>query len=141
MATGRGKGHIPWSRLQQDQSDYILDEYLPSGVTLTQYHHIRVNNVNSLLQHWTSRQTAGEIPFRFKNGVDSSRQRKGASIGGDGPGDAENGAEEGFDETRSGQAQEGDGEFRGDGEGSPEPPVESGPSQVSDVVIQCDGQN
>ncbi len=58
-----------------------------------------------------SRQAAGEIPFHFKNGVDSSQQRKGASIGGNGPGDAENGAKEDFDETRSGQAQEGDGEF------------------------------
>src|SRR6266404_1847421 len=115
MASSGGKGHIPWTRLQHAQSDYISDEYLPAGITLTQYHHIRARDVNALLQHWTARQAAGETPFRFKKVVDTSQKCNGDSIRGDSLGDAE---------------------LQGDGEGSAAPPAESGPSPVSDVVIQ-----
>jgi hypothetical protein len=66
MVSGGGKGRIPWARLQKAQGDYVLDEYLPTGVTLVQYHHICLRDANSLLQHWTARQVAGQIAFHFK---------------------------------------------------------------------------
>ena len=138
MSTGRGKGHIPWTWLQQSQSDYILDEYLPPGIILTQYHHIRSGDANALLQHWTARQAAGEIPFRFKKTADTSQQRTRTSVRGDSPGSdssgsAENGREGDTDGTGSGQAQGGNGEFQGDGE---ESEAESGPSEVS-ILGDC----
>lgn len=40
---------------------------MPDGVDLQQYHHLRQNDVNSILEHWASRQAAGKIPFRFRN--------------------------------------------------------------------------
>jgi hypothetical protein len=59
MVSGGGKGRILWARLQKAQGNYVLDEYLPAGVTLAQYHHIRLWDANSLLQHWMARQVAG----------------------------------------------------------------------------------
>lgn len=133
MATGGGKGRIPWTKLQHAQSDYILDEYLPSGITLTQYHHIRVSDANALLQHWTARQAAGEIPFRFEKAVGTSRQGDRVSVSGDSPDNVEDARGEDLDSvgTRNGPSQGGDGEFQGDGE-EPEdrPAAESGQSQV-----------
>src|SRR6201996_6232911 len=67
IAEGSGKGRIPWARIKAAQGDFILPQYLLNGITLTQYHHIQVNDANALLQHWTQRQAAGEIPFQFKN--------------------------------------------------------------------------
>ena len=73
MASGSSK--IPWSRLQEAQQEYILDEYLPAGgVILKQYHHYRNSTANALLQHWTTRQAAGLIPFRFTRAVTLSRR-------------------------------------------------------------------
>jgi hypothetical protein len=126
MASGGGKGRIPWTRLQESQGDYILDEYLPAGVTLTQYHHIRLGDANSLLQHWTNRQAAGQIAFRFKK-VDKASRRFGPS----------NGEEEDPDGVRKVQAQEDDGESQGDGERSTaegegdDTAEDPGPSRVS----------
>ena len=62
--------------MQDSQADYILPEYLLEDITLTQFHHMRVENINSILHHWTQRQAAGEIPFRFKK---ADRQGKRAS--------------------------------------------------------------
>src|SRR6266404_9957960 len=138
MSTGRGKGHIPWTQLQLSQSDYIRDEYLPPGITLTQYHHIPTGDANALLQHWTARQAAREIPFRFKKTADTSQQRTGTSVRGDSPGSdssgsAKNGREGDTDGTGSGQAQGGNGKFQGDGE---ESEAKSGPSEVS-ILGDC----
>jgi hypothetical protein len=77
-ALGGGKGRIPWTQLHQAQGDYVLQEYLPAGVTLTQYHHIRLGDANALLQHWTARQAAGLIPFRFKKVAKISQQSEPA---------------------------------------------------------------
>src|SRR6266404_2663385 len=146
MASSGGKGHIPWTRLQHAQSDYICDEYLPPGITLTQYHHICVSDANALLQHWTAREAAGEILFRFKKVVNTSRQHivvdtswqnTGALVNGDNPANAEveNGMEEGPDETRNSQEQGSNSKFQGHGEElQAEPLAESGPSQVSLVI-------
>ena len=62
--------------MQDNQADYILPEYLPEGINLTQIYHMHLGDLNSLLQHWTQRQDAGEITFRFKK---ADRQGKQAS--------------------------------------------------------------
>jgi hypothetical protein len=87
IAAGTRKGRVPWTRLQEAQSDFILPKYLPTGVTLTQYHHIRLEDANALLEHWTQRQAAGEISFRFRKIEKANRDGKresaevGASVG------------------------------------------------------------
>ena len=78
VALGGGKGRIPWMQLHRAQGDYVLQEYLPAGVTLTQYHHIRLGDANSLLQHWTTRQAAGLIPFCFKKVAKIAQQSEPA---------------------------------------------------------------
>ena len=83
ITEGSGKGRIPWARIREAQGDFILPQYLPNGITLTQYHHIQVNDANALLQHWTQRQAAGEIPFRFKNNFKGNRPSLRASEDGD----------------------------------------------------------
>ena len=73
MASGSSK--IPWSRLREAQQEYILDEYLPAGgVILKQYHHYRSSTTNALLKHWTTRQAAGLVPFRFTKAVTLSQR-------------------------------------------------------------------
>lgn len=83
IAEGGGKGRIPWARMKEAQGDFILPQYLPNGITLTQYHHIRLDDANALLQHWTQRQAAGEIPLRFKNNFKADRRGLRASEDGD----------------------------------------------------------
>ncbi|KAF8266975.1 hypothetical protein EI94DRAFT_1802293 [Lactarius quietus] len=78
MASGGGKGRIPWTQLCQAQGDYVLQEHLPAGVTLTQYHHIRLGDANALLQHWMTRQAAGLIPFCFKKVANTAQQSEPA---------------------------------------------------------------
>ena len=73
-----GKRRIPWTALKDDQDAYIDRKYLPDNVTLSQFHHIRRDDANALLQHWTDRQDAGKLPFRFKN-LKASRSGKRAS--------------------------------------------------------------
>jgi hypothetical protein len=65
MAVG-GKRRIPWTALKDAQDAFIDREYLPDNVTLSQFHHIRRDDANTILQHWTNRQDAGKLPFRFK---------------------------------------------------------------------------
>ena len=55
--------------MKEAQGDFILPKYLPDGITLTQYHHICLDDANDLLQHWMQRQAAGEIPLKFKNNI------------------------------------------------------------------------
>lgn len=78
-ATNGGRGRIPWVRLKEAQDNFVLPEYLPNGFILTQYHHIRLEDANTLLQHWTQRQASGEIPFRFKNNPEANKRGKRAS--------------------------------------------------------------
>ncbi|KAI9441037.1 hypothetical protein BJY52DRAFT_1195315 [Lactarius psammicola] len=66
ITIGGGKGRVPWARLKEAQGDFILAKYLPAGVTLTQYHHLCLEDTNALLKHWTQRQAASKIPFCFK---------------------------------------------------------------------------
>ena len=50
--------------------------YLPEGVQLTQYHHIRRGDAEAILKHWDVRQAAGATPFYFKNTEDLNAQRR-----------------------------------------------------------------
>jgi hypothetical protein len=114
IAAGSGKGRVPWTRLQETQSDFILPEYLPTGVTLTQYHHIRLEDANALLEHWTQRQAAGEISFRFRKveKADRNGKRKSAEVGGSIGIDLSNGDSQ---DTREDQEQESDAGHHQDG--------------------------
>jgi hypothetical protein len=78
-----GKGRIPWARLQEAQGDFVLPEYLPNGVILTQYHHIRLEDANALLKHWTQRQAAGQVPFRFKDLKEGKANRQSKQSSGE----------------------------------------------------------
>jgi hypothetical protein len=73
IALGGGKQRVPWARLKEAPDEFILGKYLPTGVTLSQHHHIRLEDADALLQHWTQRQAAGEIPLRFKNALKANR--------------------------------------------------------------------
>jgi hypothetical protein len=65
--------------MQEDQDDYILPEYLPQGLTLNNFYHMRIHDLDTLLQHWAQRQASGQIPFRFKNVGRLDRYGKRAS--------------------------------------------------------------
>ncbi|KAF8260222.1 hypothetical protein EI94DRAFT_1706452 [Lactarius quietus] len=83
IVEGSGKGRIPWARLKDAQGDFIHPKYLPSGITLTQYHHIHCEDVDALLQHWLWRQGAGEITLQFKNIGKADRCEKQVSAADD----------------------------------------------------------
>jgi hypothetical protein len=74
IATGKGKVRVPWKELQRDRNSYIKPKYLPKEVTLQQYYHLRQEDVQSILKHWTRRQAAGKAPFRFREAVKDSQQ-------------------------------------------------------------------
>ena len=42
---------------------------MPKHVALKQYHHIRREDANAILKHWTERQAAGKVPFRFSKAL------------------------------------------------------------------------
>ncbi|KAH9016604.1 hypothetical protein EDB84DRAFT_1567173 [Lactarius hengduanensis] len=122
IAVGGGKGRVPWAKLQEAQDNFIAAKYLPNGITLTQYHHIRLEDANSLLKHWTQRQAAGEVPFRFKK-MDKACRHGSARAGpiNQAEGDVHGG--QAHKETQGdgeGLTEEGpDGQSQGDGAGSP----------------------
>ncbi|KAH9083384.1 hypothetical protein EDB83DRAFT_2309383 [Lactarius deliciosus] len=80
IAAGGGKRRVPWAKLHEAQGDWIAAEYLPEGVTLMQYHHIHLDDANSLLKHWIQRQTTGEIPFHFKKVDKADRHHDGLTL-------------------------------------------------------------
>jgi hypothetical protein len=69
MSASKGKKRVPWSELQRAQGDYIKRKYLPKQVALKQYYHIRREDADALLRHWTERQAAGKIPLRFNKAI------------------------------------------------------------------------
>jgi hypothetical protein len=79
MSTGAGKGRVPWTELERARDDYIEPEYLPKQVALKQYYHIRQDEANAMIDHWTQRQAAGKVPLRFKKVVKATRQNNGTS--------------------------------------------------------------
>jgi hypothetical protein len=76
IALGGGKQRVPWARLKEAPDEFVLGKYLPTGVTLSQHHHIRLEDADALLKHWTQRQAAGQIPFRFKDALKVNRAGK-----------------------------------------------------------------
>ena len=66
ISIGKGKGRVPWRKLEEDQLNYIEAKYLPENITLKQFHHLHREEVNSMLKHWLHRQAAGEVPFTFR---------------------------------------------------------------------------
>ena len=116
MTTGAGKGRVPWTELQRTQGDYIKEEYLPKHVILKQYYHFRQQEVRTILGHWTRRQAAGKVPFRFKKAIKAIPQKTRASEGSDG--DANTGpSEESPDQQDNDRSQApGDGSSQGDGD-------------------------
>ncbi|KAH9030878.1 hypothetical protein EDB85DRAFT_2146392 [Lactarius pseudohatsudake] len=97
-------------------------KYLPNGITLTQYHHIRLEDANSLLKHWTQRQAAGEVPFRFKK-MDKAGRHGSARAGPINQAEEDVHGGQAHEETQGdgeGLTEEGpDGQSQGDGAGSP----------------------
>jgi hypothetical protein len=120
VTVGGGKERVPWAKLQEAQGNFILSKYLPNGVTLTQFHHIRVDDANTLLKHWTQRQSAGEIPLRFMKSDKADRHGKRASADEDvytGVGQKDQ-SEGGLPNAHEDQERGDVEEDRGDGEGS-----------------------
>jgi hypothetical protein len=75
---GTGKGRVPWMELQRAQGNYIKPKYLPQQVALKQFYHLTRKDVNAILKHWTQRQAAGKVPFRFKNAAKAIQRNKPA---------------------------------------------------------------
>ena len=48
------------------RSKYIKRKYLPKGVNLKQYYHLRQDDVKAILKHWIQRQDDGKVPLRFR---------------------------------------------------------------------------
>jgi ATP-dependent helicase YprA (DUF1998 family) len=116
ISIGKGKGRVPWAKLKRAQNDYIEEKYLPKNVSLEQYYHLRQDDVNTMLKHWTERQAAGEVPFQFKKKVKAARKNKRTPEENDADADTESGKEAGEDLQSSDESQErGNGEFRGEG--------------------------
>lgn len=76
LSTGTGKVRVPWEQLQKAQGDYIEPKYLPKGVVLKQYYHLRQKDVSAILKHWTGRQAAHKAPFRFRDAVKSIQKNQ-----------------------------------------------------------------
>jgi hypothetical protein len=69
MSPNNGKKRVPWAELEKSQGDFVKRKYLPKQVALKQYHHIRRDDANAILKHWTERQSAGKVPFRFSKAL------------------------------------------------------------------------
>jgi hypothetical protein len=70
---------VPWGKIESSPTDFIDPKYLPEGIRITQSYHMRLDDVNDLLEHWTKRQAAGKKPFRFKSMKRAARRSKEAS--------------------------------------------------------------
>jgi hypothetical protein len=70
------KARVPWAKLRDARDDFIDPEYLPEDVQISQFHHIRLDEANTILEHWTTRKAAGAIPFRFKDEVEKAAHRR-----------------------------------------------------------------
>ena len=97
--------------LKKAQNSYIEDKYLSKNVTLEQYYHLRQDDVNVMLKHWTERQAAGEVPFWFKKEVAAAQKNNCTPKENDANSSAE------LDEGGIKHLQSGDGsQARGNGE-------------------------
>jgi hypothetical protein len=107
ISIGVGNGKVPYAELQRAQGDYIKPKYLPKKVTLKQYYHLRQNDVNAILDHWTKRQADGKVPLSFKKEAKAIQQKKRTS--------EENSSDAEMGEEAEGDLQDnGDSQARGD---------------------------
>jgi hypothetical protein len=67
--------------LQRAQGNYIKPKYLPQQVALKQFYHLTRKDINAILKHWTQRQAAGKVPFRFKNAAKAIQRNKPTTEG------------------------------------------------------------
>jgi len=51
---------------------------LPKQVTLKQYYHLCKEDINAMLEHWTWRQAAGKVAFRFRKVAKAIQKNKHA---------------------------------------------------------------
>jgi hypothetical protein len=135
MSIGKRKGRVPWAELQRAPDDYIEAKYLPKGVALRQYYHLRQDAVNEVLEHWTERQAAGEVPFQFKEEIKAARKNKRTSDDNDTDTgrDPREDSEEDRQSDNDGQARV-DAEFQGDGDSNlPDQGLEFSPENPNRV--------
>ena len=76
LSTGRRNARVPWKKIATSPTEYIKEKYLPEEACLGEVHHMRRDDVNAHLEHWTNRQAAGKKPFRFKNLKRTARHYK-----------------------------------------------------------------
>jgi len=119
MSTSTGKGRVPWAELQRAWGDYIEAKYLPKDMALKQYYHLRQEDVNAILEHWTQRKADGEVPFLFKKAVKAICQNVRTSDGNSSDSDAEQSEEEQDLQNSNGSQAQGDGQLQGDGGSNP----------------------
>jgi hypothetical protein len=124
VAAGTSKVRVPWRRLREAPEEFIDSDYLPMGVTLTQCHHLRVKDANTLLKHWTQRKADGKIPLQFRKDENAGRIGKQASAE-DNASRKRSKSNGEHQDTCKDQEQEGDGENQQDGKGS----AKEGPDQ------------
>lgn len=81
-----------------------------------QYYHIRQNDANAMLEHWTRRQAAGKVPLRFKMAAKATRPNNPTPEESDADADMVPGeeAEEDLQED-GGSGAQGDGASQGGG--------------------------
>ena len=99
-------------------------KYMPKKVTLQQYYHLRQEDVEAILKHWTLRQAAGKALFRFRKTV---LQKEHTLHGNDsdanmGPNEEEADPE---DHNASQTQEDGPPQQGGSSEGSEQPPGQS----------------
>ena len=111
---GRLRGRVPWTDIQRARDEYIDPKYLPQNIILTQFHHLRQKDVDSILNHWIRRQASGRVPLRFKK-VDKATQKDHRVL------------EEGNADTDMSPGKEADGDRQGDDNRQPKG---GGPLQV-----------
>jgi hypothetical protein len=78
ISTG-GNGKVPWTALGKSQVDYIKGKYLPKGLTLKQYYHLRQEDIDAILKHCEKRQAASKVPFSFKEAIKDAWKNKRTS--------------------------------------------------------------
>lgn len=139
MTAGAGKGRVPWTELQRARGDYIKEEYFPKHVTLKQYYHFRQQDIRAILGHWTWRQAASKVPFRFKKAAKAIHQNTRASKGNDGDANMGPSEESPDQQDNDGSQAPGDGSSQGDG-GSNSSTEEAHPDQnIGNATEIADG--
>lgn len=63
FVSGRKKAIVPWAKVKANPSAWILPECYPSSFMWGDPSHMTTDNVLLLLNHWTKREKAGQIPL------------------------------------------------------------------------------